>query len=211
MEETSEEFKKLEMETELRRDHTEKIFGACNEHLKAMSRRKDLMAKDARLPTEQLAATMIGFGSVLHEDSDYGRSLISVGEAHERIAALQVEHASMIQNSYVNQLQGVLNDLRDYARLKAKLENRRLDFDAKLNKLHKSKKEDSVLEEGCRVAQSKYEETLSDTTDKMIELNTNEDEQLVALLEFVDSEVEYFQGSLDIVTRLQADLAGYYF
>lgn len=38
--------------------------------------------------------------------------------------------------------------MKEYQRLKTKLENRRLDFDAKLNKVHKSNKEKPELEEG---------------------------------------------------------------
>ncbi len=58
--------------------------------------------------------------------------------------------------------------------LKKKMENRRLDFDAKLNKVHKSKKENSELEEETRVAQMKYEETLTDITNKMQHISTND-------------------------------------
>jgi len=54
------------------------------------------------------------------------------------------------------------------------LEGRRLDFDAKLNRVQKSKKERPEWEEETRVAQDKYEETLKATTEQMIELSSNE-------------------------------------
>jgi hypothetical protein len=63
---------------------------------------------------------------------------------------------------------------KEYARLESKLENRRLDFDAKLNKINKSKKENTVLEEETRAAQAKYEETLEVMTQKMLELNSQD-------------------------------------
>lgn len=50
--------------------------------------------------------------------------------------------------------------MKDYAALKKKLENRRLDYDAKQNKLSKSKKENPGLEEETKIAQQKYFETL---------------------------------------------------
>ena len=72
----------------------------------------------------------------------------------------------------------VLNDSleghKEYAKLETKLENRRLDFDAKLNKINKSKKENTVLEEETRAAQAKYEETLEVMTQKMLELNSQD-------------------------------------
>lgn len=52
--------------------------------------------------------------------------------------------------------------MKDYDALKKKLENRRLDYDAKLNKFNKSKKEKPGLEEEMKTAQKKYNETLAD-------------------------------------------------
>ena len=63
---------------------------------------------------------------------------------------------------------------KEYERLVAKLENRRLDFDAKLNKVQKSKKENAALEEEARATQAKYEETLQVLTQKMLELNSQD-------------------------------------
>ncbi|KAJ3101242.1 hypothetical protein HDU96_010078, partial [Phlyctochytrium bullatum] len=200
-----EEFKKLEMETEQRREYTERLLESCNGYLKTMGRKKD--GRDTKLPMEGLASSMINFGSVLDENSAYGRALLRVGEAHEKIASAQVNLSGALQDGYVNHLTNIMADMKEYQRLKGKLENRRLDFDAKLNRVHKSKKENTVLEEEIRVAQNKYEETLSDTTDRMIALNSNEEEQLHGLLDFVDAEVEYFKSTLSILTKLQTDIA----
>ena len=63
-------------------------------------------------------------------------------------------------------------------RLKSKLENRRLDYDAKMNKVQKTKKENQTLEEEARVAQAKYEETLGVLWDKMVEIESNEQDQI---------------------------------
>ena len=52
--------------------------------------------------------------------------------------------------------------MKDYDALRKKLENRRLDYDAKLNKFNKSKKEKPGLEEEMKTAQKKYNETLAD-------------------------------------------------
>ena len=111
--------------------------------------------------------------------------------------------------------------------IKAKLERRRLDFDAKMNKAHGMKKERTGTEEQIRTAQIKYEDSLTDTTNKMIELNSNEvcritcargevpifttfivqDEQLEDLLEFIDAELVYYKSCTDALTSLQQSLA----
>ncbi len=68
----------------------------------------------------------------------------------------------------------VLEDQKEYDYLKKKLENRRLDFDAKLNQVQKTKKENQKLEEETRGAQGKYEETLEHLTHKMIDINSTD-------------------------------------
>jgi len=59
--------------------------------------------------------------------------------------------------------------------LKKKLENRRLDYDAKRTNLQKSKKEDkSELENEVNNAKNKYEETISTLRDLMLKVSANE-------------------------------------
>lgn len=58
--------------------------------------------------------------------------------------------------------------------MKKKLESRRLDFDAKLNKIHKSKKENPIAEEEVRVSQMKYEDSVSDITNRMLSFSAME-------------------------------------
>ncbi|KAJ3175148.1 hypothetical protein HDU87_006383 [Geranomyces variabilis] len=206
--ETSEEFKRLELETEIRREFTEQVHEALSIYLKAMGKRKEAVTdKSRKLPLEIMAESMIHFGTMLHEDSLYGKALVKFGESHEKIANYQVEYIAGVKDSYVSNLEGIVAGMKEYANHKAKLERRRLDFDAKLNKVHKSRKEKPELEEETRVAQAKYEESLTDTTAKMIELNSNEDEQLEDLLRFMDAEAEYHRKSLETITTLQRALA----
>ena len=75
---------------------------------------------------------------------------------------------------YMRVLHESLEGHKDYAKLESKLENRRLDFDSKLNKVNKSKKENVALEEETRAAQTKYEETLEVITQKMLDLNSQD-------------------------------------
>ena len=60
------------------------------------------------------------------------------------------------------EIMALQTSMKDYSQLKKKLENRRLDYDAKLNKLNKSKKEKPGLGEEMNTAQAKYNETLAD-------------------------------------------------
>lgn len=52
--------------------------------------------------------------------------------------------------------------------LKKKLESRRLDYDAKLGKVQKAKKERPDLEQDMQAAKTKYEDTEADLRNRMI-------------------------------------------
>ena len=68
----------------------------------------------------------------------------------------------------------LLASVKEFEYLKKKLENRRLDYDAKQNKLNKCKKEKPSLEEEMRAAQYKYEETYSDMQNLMLRFGDKE-------------------------------------
>ena len=73
------------------------------------------------------------------------------------------------------------------------MNNRRLDYDAKLNKVQKSKKEDSKLEEDARVSQEKYLETLELITEQMIHLNSQDENQLASFSKLIDDHLRYHE------------------
>lgn len=60
-----------------------------------------------------------------------------------------------------------LHEYKDYDALRRKLELKRLDYDSKLNRLHKAKKEKPELEQEMQAARMKYEETEHDIIQKM--------------------------------------------
>ena len=93
--------------------------------------------------------------------------------------------------------------MKDYKDLKKKLETRRLDFDARVSKQAKSKKES---DEEFRISQMRYEDSVSDLTNKMISLSMAEETQLGDLLGFIDSQHDYFMKCLAITSELSEKL-----
>lgn len=81
------------------------------------------------------------------------------------------------------------------------MESRRLDYDAKVNRLQKSKKEKPEWDEEMRVSQTKYEETLADLEKIMISLNTREEEQLRELVSFLDAQFQYHSKVIEMLTK----------
>ncbi|KAJ1564466.1 hypothetical protein HK405_014803, partial [Cladochytrium tenue] len=203
---TPEEFKELQKVTETRKDALESMHEACSTYVRSITnRRKDTDVTP--LPIEQLATSAIELGTVLKYESEYGRNLIRFGEAHQKMAEVTREYVTAVTFGYLGEMTRMLEDLKEYARLKTKLENRRLDYDAKANKVQKSKKESSSIEEDARAAQAKYEETLSDLSSRMVAINSAEADQLQELVAFVDSELTYHQRSVELLRLLQEDLS----
>jgi hypothetical protein len=114
------------------------------------------------------------YGLTLGTDSGYGTALIKAGSTHDKLALEQLNLAQKLKDGFVGKLEMLGEDQKEYEHIKKKLENRRLDFDAKLNQVQKAKKEAPKLEEETRVAQMKYEETMSTLTQKMIDINATE-------------------------------------
>lgn len=94
--------------------------------------------------------------------SSIGVALLRVGEAQNELSTVQLELVSKVRQGFLFDVGEILTAVQDFDRLQKKLENRRLDYDAKQNKLNKSKKEKPALEEETKAAHYKYEETYND-------------------------------------------------
>jgi hypothetical protein len=96
-----------------------------------------------------------------------GIALINLGQAESKIAALQAALAKDIEKGYMATLANGLQDYKEYDSLRKKLASRRLDYDSKLNRLNKAKKEKPELEQEMQAARIKYEDTEHDLIQKM--------------------------------------------
>lgn len=103
-----------------------------------------------------------------------GASMTKIGEGLEKIALIQGEFAAGVRQTVFNDLECLAEGLKEFERVKKKLENRRLDFDAKQNKLSKSKKDKPDLLQEVESAREKYEETQADMEKLMLSFRTRE-------------------------------------
>lgn len=97
--------------------------------------------------------------------------MVKVGDALETISYGQVEFATSVKRSLLNDLDNLRDALKEYDRLRKKLESRRLDLDAKNNRLAgiqaKGKAETSEgvqLQGEVRDAREKYDQTIVEMT-----------------------------------------------
>lgn len=103
-----------------------------------------------------------------------GVALANLGQTETQIALLQDEFANTIKTDYICVLEQGLQHYKDYYALKKKLESRRLDYDAKLSRLNKSKKEKPEWDQEMQAAKAKYEECEHFILEKMATLQDYE-------------------------------------
>ncbi|CAB4409498.1 unnamed protein product [Rhizophagus irregularis] len=145
------------------------------------------------------------YGEEIGTDTPYGMGLVRFGNANEKIAKAQMEYVSRVRDDFLFGLSSSIEEFKQYQQLKRKLESRRLDYDAKLNKVQKSKKEKPELEEEMRAAKEKYEVTMEDINNKMFALNDSEDQHVQDLTTFLDAQLEYFKAAYEILESVKKD------
>lgn len=185
----TEDFQRLVQETEHRRGGYDKIVESVEILLSYILKRKT-SPEDSRkkmLPLESFGSCLYHYGTVFPEDSGLGTytyylycslffflntraigvALLNVGQIETRIAILQEVLADEIKTHYMTMLQNGIKEYKEYDTLKKKLASRRLDYDSKLSKLKKAKKEKPDLEQEIQAARIKYEDTEHDLIQKM--------------------------------------------
>lgn len=96
--------------------------------------------------------------------------MVGFGQAQSRLGDYQEDFSNAMKTEYLDKLEEGMNQFKEYQALRKKLESRRLDYDAKLTRLQKSKKEKPELEQEMQAAKIKYEESEYDLIQKLAQL-----------------------------------------
>ena len=176
---------------------------AINEPLETYYRQLNKQ-KSSKALLEVLAAAFEAYGAILPQDSPYGNALTKASAVYSEAGKAQAQLAEQLIGGFLAEINGACASHKDFEKLESKLSNRRLDYDAKLNKVQKSKKEDTKLEEEARVAQEKYVETLEAVTEQMIALNSQDEDQLALFSKLVDDHVKYHEECASKFRNLQS-------
>ncbi|CAG8469419.1 4229_t:CDS:2 [Paraglomus brasilianum] len=204
--ETTYEFKELQQKADARNNGYEKILTTTNSYLKTIGKKKTSFDDRSRsLPIESLGAAMRVFGEELGSDSEFGVALVKFGIANEKIASAQLEYLTRVKDEFLDGVNAVTADIKLYQALKKKLESRRLDYDAKQNRVQKSKKEKPELEEEMQAAKQKYEETLEDLENKINTIFEHEEHSVKDVSSFLDAQFEFFKRGYEILAEVKED------
>ncbi|KAL1918480.1 uncharacterized protein VTP21DRAFT_3140 [Calcarisporiella thermophila] len=196
----SDDFKHLEQETERVRECVEKLHSAVSLYLRTLGKKKETIEdkRDKAMPIEAMGASMIACGFALPE-SPYTNTLKHFGEAQERLGLAQMEFITNVKEGFLASLDRTYAEIKEYQQIRKKLESRRLDYDGKLGRLQKAKKEKPELEEEVMQARHKFEETEAQCREKMVAILEAEEEHQRQLVGFMQAQLEYFRQSEEIM------------
>ncbi|KAJ2160554.1 hypothetical protein GGF46_002150 [Coemansia sp. RSA 552] len=198
------DFKDLQLETDNRHAGTECTQAALLQYVNQMLKRKDASdnSKLKLYMLENLGSSMIRLGSSLPKDSNYGRALESLGQTEEKLNELQLEYVNSVKENWLPELQRSLDDFKQYVAMQKKLEARRSEYDSKMVKFQKARKDNITIEDELRTAQVRYEDQYDDLAHRMMEMQDAEQEYLRGAFSFYQAQMEYHRKSYEELTRI---------
>ncbi|ORX73234.1 BAR-domain-containing protein [Linderina pennispora] len=155
---------------------------------------------------ENLGASMVRLGGSLPRDSNYGRALERLGQVEERMNDSQLQFVAQIKEGWGSSLQRALDDFKEYQQLQRKMESRRADYDGRMAKYNKARKESVQLEDELRSAQTRYEDTYDDLAQRMMTLQDAEQGYLNDLYGFYEAQMAHYQQCYEMLDGLRGSL-----
>merc|ERR1711953_225643 len=219
------EFQQLEKKTDLTKSYTEKIKNNTaaviipNPTVRAELLLYDnIPAKQLGLKREQLTKhehlgnDMIEAGNEFGPDTQYGASLIRVGQAEKRLGELEKEYIKTSNEGLIVPLQSFLDgEMKNVMKERKILENKRLDLDASKSKVKKSRKElmeQRAAEDELQQCQVEFANQVEITQDSMNDLTHIQVDHLKHLTAFVQAQEEYYANGHKVMQELYKDLWG---
>ncbi|XP_065194548.1 endophilin-A3-like [Sycon ciliatum] len=173
------------------------------ERMKVAARRK-VKSDKAFYPYEEgpVGDVMLKAGSELGDKAiNYGSGLEQVGTAMKELADERDNLHVNVTHNFIDPLNRfLLQDIKESAAHRKKMESRRLNFDAKRRKMANAKGGNAgVTEEEVREAEAKFEESYDLAADSMQNLLDAEGEQLAQLSALCEAMVDSHQASIRIL------------
>lgn len=196
-----EDWRKLDVETEGRKLGVERLTTSFTDLAKNLDKRSSM--NKGLTVLGMVSKAMDYQGNYYGDDSEYGNILQKVSESQELLNVCQNFYVESLKRDLLFEYSTLNEAMKEHATLKKKLEFRRLDYDAKSNKLSKATKPKPRLEEETKEAKEKYEQTLGDLEERMSSYAGLEERILQSVLEFTKAQEEYYRDGLKVCENLQ--------
>ncbi|KAF9383340.1 hypothetical protein CPB97_006538 [Podila verticillata] len=197
-----EDFNSLTDETEAKRVALEKLSESSQAYLKAISKRVEGEDKFKGLAIEAFGMSMSAQSYTLRDGSTYRQALMRMGDAHQNMGIAQTELITRFSNSYIECLAKAQAQMKEYQAMQKKLQSRRLDYDAKLAKVQKAKKEKPEWEEEMQAAKSKYEDTRECVLGIMTAISDSQDDDVNSLKLYYDAQLAYARKMVEVLESI---------
>ncbi|KAG0204809.1 hypothetical protein BGX28_003381 [Mortierella sp. GBA30] len=197
-----EDFHSLQLETEAKRVALEKLHEASQGYLKAISKRIEGDDKHKGLAIETFGLCMSAQSYTLREGSAYREALLQMGDAHQNIGSAQSDLINRFGSTYIECLERAQAQMKEYQALQKKLHSRRLDYDAKLAKVQKAKKEKPEWEEEMQAAKAKYEDTRESLLQVMTTINECQDDNVNSLKAYYDAQLAFARRMVEVLEAI---------
>ncbi|KAG0009443.1 hypothetical protein BGZ81_003393, partial [Podila clonocystis] len=154
------------------------------------------------LAIEAFGMSMAAQSYTLREGSTYRQALLRMGDAHQNMGIAQTELITRFANSYIECLAKAQAQMKEYQAMQKKLQSRRLDYDAKLAKVQKAKKEKPEWEEEMQAAKSKYEDTRECVLGIMTAISDSQDDDVNSLKQYYDAQLAYARKMVEVLESI---------
>ena len=156
-------------------------------------------------PEKSLADSMVKYGNLIGNSSNFGQSLIQTGVTLKEVTEIRYTLEDTVRKKLLEPLTHVqLKDIKDCMHHRKKLEGRRLDYDCKKRKKLKGI---NVIESDLKTAEDKYNESLKLASVAMQHLlDDNESTQVKRLMEFSEAFYDYHNQCANIFKTLSTRL-----
>ncbi|KAF9422635.1 hypothetical protein BGZ94_008532, partial [Podila epigama] len=154
------------------------------------------------LPIEAFGMSMSAQSYNMREGSTYRQALLRMGDAHQNMGIAQTDLIARFSNSYIECLTKAQAQMKEYQALQKKLQSRRLDYNAKLAKVQKAKKEKPEWEEEMQSAKAKYEDTRECVLNIMAAIQESQDEDVNSLKQYYEAQLWYARRVVEILESI---------
>ncbi|XP_071496176.1 endophilin-B1-like isoform X2 [Diadema antillarum] len=169
----------------------------------------DRRTRDRESNLEQQGSAMIDAGNELGPGTQYGATLIQVGQTQRKLGQLQREFVHLSLSNYIVPLRSFLDgDMKTITKERKILENVRLDLDAAKGKLRRARSAEATraAEAELRKAQAEFDRQYEITTLLLEGITSAHSTHLERLKDFVEAQQTYFAQSNQAMTELQQQL-----
>ncbi|XP_011671846.1 endophilin-B1 isoform X2 [Strongylocentrotus purpuratus] len=178
----------------------------------------DRRARDRESNSEQFGSAMIDGGNELGPGTQYGATLIQVGQSQRKIGQIQREYVQSSLTNYIVPLRTFLEgDMKTITKERKILENVRLDLDAAKGKVRKARSAEAskapnheemikAAEAELRKAQADFDRQYEITTLLLEGITSAHSTHLERLKDFVEAEQTYYAQCSQTMTELQQQL-----